>query len=245
MPAASLIPLPVKYFSHPTKRKEAFVLQGRGDDFMTYTLGELKERIFTALGLDTANGRALPAAGGVRADLENRMLQEIDMMCRKLSAASRALSDTVSFDFSAASPMAGRRLLPLPDDFIAPLRITDAAGAVFCAWCITGASLSVPSDFSGVLTLLYVRAHPVISAETDDAKELSFDRSLCDAVICGVAANLSLTAEAYDFNRFIRLQTEYDDRMTEIYKCSRHPSPKRRTLFDADRCGLPFKGRWF
>lgn len=211
---------------------------------MTYTLGELKERVFTALGLDAANGRALPAAGGVRADLEKRMLQEIDMMCRKLSAASRALSDTVSFDFSAVSPTAGRRLLPLPDDFIAPLRITDETGAVFCAWGITGASLSVPSDFSGSLTLLYVRAHPVITAETDDAQEMSFDRSLCDAVICGVAANLSLTAEAYDFNRFIRLQTEYDDRMTEIYKCSHNASPKRRTLYDAARRGLSSKGRW-
>ncbi len=212
---------------------------------MTYTLGELKGRILTALGLDTRNGLALPASHGVRADLNGRMLQEIDMMCRKISAASRALSDTAVFDFSSAEPMAGRRLLPLPDDFIAVLHCTDAGGTAYSAYSIAGASLSVPSDFGGTLTLTYVCAHPEISADTADTASMSFDRSLCDAVICGVAANLSLSAEAYDFNRFIRLQTEYDERMTEIYKRACRHAPARRTLYDAARCrDIPLKGRW-
>ncbi len=66
----------------------------------------------------------------------------------------------------------------------------------------------------GEYTVCYYAFPPDVTAETADTEELLYDASMADAVAFGTAGALSHLVYPTDLTRYMRLMTEYDERMT-------------------------------
>lgn len=183
------------------------------------TFGNLCDKIEALIGADELS------FGGNTTELKNNlksaMIKSIDTYMRKIAVDARALkkSATVTFYMHNGKPCANK-----PADFFAAAEPDGVyAGADFLF-----------AEKAGTYTIVYY-AYPADVTDTlSDSAEMELDDFACDAVAYAAAAELCQKLYPDDRYRYMRLMTEYDDRMAAIFKKGIHTA-QLGSIFSAKR----------
>lgn len=182
------------------------------------TFGNLCDKIKMLVGADEFAAGENTAA--LQENLKSAMIKSIDMCMRKVAVDARALkkSATMTFYMYEGKPCANK-----PDDFFAEAEPDGVyAGADFLF-----------AEKAGTYTIVYYAYPTAITSATSDSAVLELDDIACDAVAYAAAAELCQRIYPDDRYRYMRLMTEYDDRMTAIYK--KGISARLGSIFSAKR----------
>lgn len=178
---------------------------------MTMTLKNIKEKIYALLDIDT--GENSPQKS-VYISVEKRINSVIDTVGRKLTLYTKSIKKSCELDFEYGSR--GSFAL-LPTDFAAFSYIL-CGGVVYTRdkFEIIGGNIYGKEISIGKYTLVYYAYTPHIDSESDNTMEFCSDLYLADTICYGAAMEICTDIYPEDMTRFMRLATEYDERLINI-----------------------------
>ena len=205
------------------------------------TLGQLKKKIYMSLDAYSHNGKLPDFAGNILEDTEIRINTAIDSVLKKIVAACRGLVK-ISAIPSLRDESLGYEYIALPADFMAVKAIKSKAKKAVCdfEYHILQKRLVSYDMPSGEYILIYYAFPPTIDEDSDDDLPLDFDDYILDTAVFGAAMELCLSLYPSDAGKYMRLATEYDERMANLYRDNMNAAggayPK--TIFSAKKRGI-------
>lgn len=161
---------------------------------------EIKNKIYAVL--DT------PAFGD-----EGTLLAAIDSAARKIAVYTKCIKKSAALSFFSENGGYGAAL---PEDFA-------AFGYIKCGARVFGRSAfeiigsKIKSNAArGECELVYYAYPPSVSTETPEETELFEDNYACDTAVYGAAMELCAAIYPGDVQRYMRVATEYDERMANM-----------------------------
>ena len=172
---------------------------------MTY--GTLKR---TVLALLDVNAEEQETAGSLLATVSASFPSLYNTVARKTTQFLKNIEREVLLSFE---PCAGGVCAPLPTDFMAvcEARVFDGGHARDIE--IRGNTAFIAGGAEGEYTLRYFAYPAPADGMTDGATVLDFDDFTADTVAYGMAAELCHSLYPGDMTRYMRLATEYDERI--------------------------------
>lgn len=168
------------------------------------TLRTMREKIGFLLETDIFS--SCDNAASEEQKLKAAMTQSIDMTLRKIARDTKCLKKEATLTFSAGSD--GRAFAEMPSGLFA---VEPGKGIYLC-----GDRLY--SEHAGTYTFAYYSYPSEVTGDTDDSYEFELDDFACDAAAYAVAAELCSSLYPRDNARYMRLMTEFDDRMVHLYE---------------------------
>ncbi len=174
---------------------------------MTYA--EMKERIFSLLDIDGGEART---AGSMTDVVLAALPAALNATAHKAALHKKPL---VKHEELAFSRSAMGLVAEMPRDGFGIVS-AEKGGRRYGAEHLTllGQSIVLFEGTEGAYTVCYYAFPPDVTAETEDTQELFYDAPMADAVAFGTAGELSHLVYPADLARYMRLMTEYDERMT-------------------------------
>lgn len=175
------------------------------------TLKNIKEKIYSLLDIETAEHSAFE---NIYKDTEAKINSVIDSVGRKLAVYTKRIKKKCSLAFEYGD---GKVFAVLPADFASfcyvekERKIYGREEFEIIEGKICGIGISC-----GIYTLVYYSYPPVLNKNSDENTELYDDTYFGDIVAYGVAAELCADIYPSDLRRYMRLATEYDERLLNI-----------------------------
>lgn len=138
--------------------------------------------------------------------LDAAMIKSIDMALRKIARDTKCLRREAALTFTAGSD--GKFSAEMPDGLFA---IDSRDGIYACDGRLF-------SDKAGTYTFVYYVYPTAVTGDTASTYEPELDDYACDAAAYAAAAELCGRLYPGDNARYMRLMTEYDDRMVRLYE---------------------------
>lgn len=167
------------------------------------TLKEIKTKIYALL--DTSEGDEL---------LSNALAPAIDSAAKKTALYTRCMKKRATLQFLSEN---GKASASLPNDMASFCYIEagrERYGREY--FDIIDGKIYSKAFGAGVFELVYAAFPPTIDAGTDDKTELALGEYACDIVCYGAAMELCSCVHPNDAQRYMRLATEYDERMANL-----------------------------
>lgn len=177
---------------------------------MTY--GELKKRVYSLLDID---GREEDTVGSLAYLVKEALVQTVNSMARKAAVYLKAIYKTESLYFEKHE--LGLRTV-LPEDAVLVKEILKDKrryGAV--SFEKAGNTLYFFGAKEGFYTVGYYAYPKTLTVHIRDGAVLEADDSFWDTVAYGICAELCSKVYPGDMKRYMRLATEFDERMTAAY----------------------------
>lgn len=173
---------------------------------MTY--GMLRDRILSLLDIGTEE---IASAGSLLLAADSLMPQTVDATARKTALLLKCIVKTVVLRFEHGEHGA---MAALPSDFICAKQLRCGRKIYGSeSFEAAGGKLWLFAAGAGIYELTYF-AYPLrIDENIDGDTELEFDDYAADIVAYGAAAELSHNLYPGDMRRFMRLATEFDERV--------------------------------
>ncbi|MGN1096098.1 MAG: hypothetical protein ACI4QR_06885 [Eubacteriales bacterium] len=182
-------------------------------------LKEIKKIIYAALDIDIPEN---PSAGSVYSNVEKSINYIIDSVSKKAAAYTKCIKRAYEISFLSSGV---RAEATLPEDFL-------SFSYILCGGrsygrenfeIISGKIISerIPA---GIYTLVYYAFPATLDKDSDENTELSLPDEVCYAVAYGAAMEISSNIYPDDVRRYMRLATEYDERMANIITSSSEAS---------------------
>ena len=175
------------------------------------TLKNIKEKIYSLLDIEISEHSA---SENIYKDTEAKINQLIDSVGRKLAVYTKRIKKKCPIVFGCAD---GEISAVLPADFAAfccvekDRKVYGREAFEIIEGKIYGTGISC-----GTYTLVYYSYPPVLNKNSDENTELYDDTYFGDIVAYGVAAELFADIYPSDLRRYMRLATEYDERLLNI-----------------------------
>lgn len=177
---------------------------------MTY--GELKKRVYSLLDID---GREEDTAGSLAYLIREALVQTVNATARKAAVYLKAIYKTETLYFEK-DEIGIRTELPEDAALIKEIRKGSRRyGTV--SFERVGNTLFFFGAKEGFYTVGYYAFPVPLEASVKDGALLEMSDALWDAVAYGVCAELCTKAYPGDMKRYMRLATEFDERMTAAY----------------------------
>lgn len=176
---------------------------------MTY--GELKRQVFARLDLDFDR----PAEpGSLRETADVLLIRLLPAMLRKTAMLSGCIQRSAELCFTREGNAV---CAVLPDDVLAVQEIF-ASGRRYRmpSFETVGRKLFFFEAEAGSYEVIYAACPEIPDAGTPDETELEIDDYTADIVVCGVAGELAQSLYPGDMTRYMRLMTEYDERILHL-----------------------------
>ena len=143
---------------------------------------------------------------------ESAILRAIDSAARKIALYAKCIKKSAEIHFFAEN---GAQSAALPSDFAAFAYVRFGA-RIFGRECfeIIGGKIK-SAAVSGKCELVYY-AYPPSALSCGDETELFADAYICDTVAFGAAMELCAAITPSDVQRYMRVATEYDERMAGL-----------------------------
>ncbi len=174
---------------------------------MTY--GILKQKIFSLLNID---GNDIMTEGSALALVTSALPYTVDAVSRKVALHLKNIvrEETLRFERGAVGVQA-----TLPEMAFGVREIVKN-GRSYNAECFTliGRNIILFEHGEGDFTVFYYAFPEVCTEQTADEMELPFDDFAADIVAYGAAGELSHTVYPSDMTRYMRLMTEFDERIS-------------------------------
>ncbi len=194
------------------------------------TLNNIKEKIYALLDIDLSENAPFE---NVYKSIEAKLPAVVDMVGRKLASYTKSIKRSCSLTFTKDKRGA---VAELPLDFCSLAYVEDGALA-YGRECfeIFGASIYGIGIDAGEYTFVYYAYPAPVTSETEESTELYADAYFGDTVAYGTAAELCAEVYPNDIRRYMRLATEYDERLICIIGKSARPSCVYNGFFCARR----------
>ena len=145
---------------------------------------------------------------------ESALLAAIDSAARKIAVYARCIRKSEKLTFCGEN---GAYSAQLPSDFA----VFGYIRRGMRVWSrehfeIMGEKIKSTALVGGEYELFYFAYPPSASAAASEDTELFADRYVCDAVAYGAAMELCESVYASDVQRYMRISTEYDERMANM-----------------------------
>ena len=176
---------------------------------MTY--GELKRQIFTRLELDFDR----PAEPGSLCETAAFLLDRLlPAMLRKTASLTGGMRRSAQLFFEREGDAV---CATLPEGVLSVWEIV-ASGRRYRlpSFEMVGRKIFFFAAGPGIYEVVYTAYPEIPSAETPDETELELDDYTADLVACGMAGELAQSLYPGDMTRYMRLMTEYDERMLSL-----------------------------
>lgn len=187
----------------------------------TMTLKEIKTRIYALLDISESD------------ELLSGILEPIlDSAAKKTALYTRCMKKRTTLRFTSEN---GRARAKAPDDMASFCYIE--AGNVRCGreyFDIIDGYLYSRALGAGTFELVYAAFPPTISAETDESMDIPLEAHVCDIVCYGAAMELCSCVHPNDAQRYMRLATEYDERMANIMTAASECRSVANNFFGGD-----------
>ncbi|MBQ0126336.1 MAG: hypothetical protein KBS59_08470 [Clostridiales bacterium] len=193
---------------------------------MTY--GKLKQKIYSLLDLNAESG---VSNGDIYDSVTLAIGEAISSCARKIAAIQKCITKRQTLTFSADGEYFSA---VLPADFIAVKSIY--GGGKKCdeaQFCVAGNKIYTAY---GICTadLFYSAFHGDMSSYTD-VSVLEFDDFTSDTLAYGAAMELCSIAYPGDYNKYMTLSTEYDERMSGAVMAIRPGKRVSNSVFSGRR----------
>ncbi len=175
------------------------------------TLKNIKDKIYSLLDIEISEHSA---SENIYKDTEAKINSLIDSVGRKLAVYTKRIKKKCSLVFGYGD---GEISAVLPADFAAFFYIEkDRKVYGREAFEIIEGKIYGRGISCGTYTLVYYSCPPVLNKNSDENTELYDDTYFGDIVAYGVAAELCADIYPSDLRRYMRLATEYDERLLNI-----------------------------
>lgn len=174
---------------------------------MTY--GILKQKIYALLDI---NGNDIMTEGSALALVSSALPYTVDAVSRKVALHLKNIvrEATLHFEKGAVGVQA-----TLPDSaFGVQYIIKNGRSYGAESFTLIGKNIIFFEHGEGDFTVFYDTFPDVYTEQTADDTELPFDDFTADTVAYGAAGELSHTVYPSDMTRYIRLMTEFDERIS-------------------------------
>lgn len=177
---------------------------------MTY--GMLKRQISALLDLDTD---AVQTQGSLLGLLNARISPAVHSAVRKTAVYLGGVVKQAVLSFVRDGDAV---TAPLPQDFISALRL-GRGGRTYGreAFVREGRSLRLSACGEGLYELTYDAYPAFTDMETDADREIGLDEFAAEAAAYGAAAELCQSIYPGDMTRYMRLATEFDERLVNAF----------------------------
>ncbi len=169
------------------------------------TLKELKNKIYAILDIDVSAGE-----GSAYAKAEGYISFIIDGALKKTALLSKCLKKSARLYFSSEN---GKMCAALPADFASFCYVR--AGRVYGRECFEIISDKIRTKNAGFSSaeLVYIAFPEKIDENTAEEAELSLPDNVLDTACYACAMEICTNIYPTDVQRYIRLATEYDERL--------------------------------
>lgn len=170
------------------------------------TLKEMKNKIYALLDIE--------GEGSVFERTEEYIAYVIDSAAKKVAVYTKSIKKSTVLTFSAEN---GKASAVLPTDFAAFCYVR--VGRVYYGrenFEIVSGRLYSDAVGAGARELVYVAFPAEINADTDENTDIELDAYVCDTVCYGAAMELCTNIYPADVQRYMRLATEYDERLANL-----------------------------
>ena len=176
---------------------------------MTY--GMLKEQISALLDLEDGT---VATEGSLLNILNARITPAVRSVVRKVAMYQKGFVKRMTLEFVRNGHVA---LALLPTDFISAIRLQRAGKAYGReSFVPEGNHLRLLSGGAGVYELTYYAYPAFTDMEADADTEIGLDDFASDAIAYGAAAELCQNIYPGDMTRYMRLVTEWEERIAHI-----------------------------
>lgn len=170
------------------------------------TVKEMKNKIYALLDIEEE--------GSVFERTDEYIAYVIDSAAKKVAVYTKSIKKSIVLTFSSKN---GKVSAELPSDFAAFCYVR--AGRVYFGrenFEIVSGRLRSDVIGAGAHELVYVAFPAEINTETDENTDLCLDAYVCDTVCYGAAMELCTNIYPTDVQRYMRLATEYDERLANL-----------------------------
>jgi hypothetical protein len=190
---------------------------------MTY--GELKNRIWSLLDIDA---REEDTAGTLANFLKSSLAQTVNAAARKAAVYLKAIYKTEMLYFEK-DDIGIRTILPEDAAVVKEIRREKRRyGSV--SFEKVGDTLYFFGAKEGFYTVCYFAYPTPLSDSVQDGATLEMNDAVWDTVAYGVGAELCSKAYPGDIKRYMRLATEFDERMTSAFPNASAETVAQRTF---------------
>lgn len=167
---------------------------------------------------------------------ESALLAAIDSAARKIAVYTKCIRKRERIFFSAEKNAVASAL---PEDFA----VFGYVARVFRIWGrehfeIVGGKIKSTALGAGEYELCYFAYPPAVTEETAEETELFADGYICDAVAYGAAMELCANIYPGDVQRYMRVATEYDERMANAISAASAAVRVANAFFSGIRGGF-------
>ena len=190
---------------------------------MTY--GILKQKIFALLDID---GNDIMTEGSAIARIASALPYTVDAVSRKVALHLKNIlcCATLRFEKGSVGVQAA-----LPESAFGVQKIVKNGRSYGAeSFTLIGKNIIFFERGEGDFTVFYYAYPDVYTDETGDETEIPFDDLVADIVAYGTAGELSHTIYPSDMVRYMRLMTEYDERIA-VYLPRTGEDTVRNSLF--------------
>lgn len=138
----------------------------------------------------------------------------IDSAAKKVAVYTKSIKKSADIEFL---PDNGKVSAVLPEDFAAFCYVR--SGKIYYGREVFEIiSEKIRSDIigAGVFEIVYTAFPPEINSQTQEETEIFINDYICDAVCYGAAMELCSNFYPSDVQRYMRLATEYDERLANL-----------------------------
>lgn len=162
---------------------------------------EIKTKIYALLGVPAMED-------------EGALLAALDSAARKIAVYTKCIKRSAELCFAVEN---GVCTAELPADF-ASFAYIRAGRRIFTRehFEIIGGRIKSCAPLAGAHELVYFAYPPAVGAESAEETELFADDFICDTAVYGAAMELCAAVFPADVQKYMRLATEYDERMANL-----------------------------
>ena len=167
------------------------------------TLKEMKNKIYALLDIEGEENVFTRSIDTV-----------IDSAAKKVAVYTKSIKKSITLTFLLEN---GKSVAALPHDFAAFCYVR--SGRVYYErenFEIISGKLRSEVVGAGNFELVYVAFPPEVNTETDEDTDMGFDDYVCDTVCYGAAMELCTNVYPSDVQKYMRLATEYDERLANL-----------------------------
>jgi hypothetical protein len=172
------------------------------------TLKEIKNKIYAILDVDITLSE-----GSVYSRVEGYIPYILDSSMKKVALNARCIKKSAALSFSSEN---GKMSALLPDDFASFCYVR--SGRVYGRECfeIISGKIRTQAFGTGQAELVYVAFPETIDTSTKDETEISLPEDVILAVCYCAAMEICTNIYPSDVQRYMRIATEYDERMASL-----------------------------
>ncbi len=191
------------------------------------TLKETKNMIYAILDVDTT-----PSEGSVYERVESYIPYVLDSAAKKVASYTRCVKKSAMLSFSSEN---GMMCAFLPEDFAAFCYVK--AGKIYGRehFEIISGKIRTQTLGAGTAELVYAAFPETIDASTQEETKLSLPDDALLAVCYGAAMEICTNIYPSDVQRYMRIATEYDERMSALITTAAETNTVANAFFSRAR----------